>query len=74
MRRYRPASVVLAFTLLWLSACTSYRQITIEQAPDHGAAWVTLSGGEQKEIHDPRMEGDSLRGWAKADGSDSRPR
>lgn len=63
MRRSRPASVVLAVLMAWLSACTSYRQIEVEQVEGHGSVWVTLSSGEQKEIHDPRVEKDSLRGW-----------
>ena len=62
MFRNRPVSLALVGLFVWLTACTSYKQIGLSEDADHGKVRVTLTDGERETIHDPRVEADSIRG------------
>ena len=62
MSRNRPVSLALVGLFLWVTGCTSYRQIEIGEVADHGKVRVTLADGERETLHDPRVDRDSIRG------------
>ena len=61
MYRSSTASLALVGLFVWLTACTSYRQIEIGEVADHGNVRVTLTNGERETLHDPWVEGDSIK-------------
>ena len=61
MFRSRPVSLALVGLFVWVTACSSYRQIEVGEVADHGKVRVTLTDGERETIHEPWVEGDSIR-------------
>jgi len=59
--RNRPVSLALVGLFIWVTACTSYTQIGIGEVADHGNVRVTLTNGEHETLHDPWVEGDSIK-------------
>jgi len=59
--RSRPVSLALVGLFVWVTACTSYRQIEIGEVADHTKVRVTLTDGETETIHEPWVEANSLR-------------
>ena len=66
MDRSRPVSLVLVGLLVWLTACTSYKQVGSVEVADYGKARITLDDGSQFVVAHPQIEADSLVGF-KAD-------
>ncbi|MFC1530660.1 hypothetical protein ACFL5T_00140 [Gemmatimonadota bacterium] len=62
MFRNRPTSLALIGMFVWLTACTSYKQIQVADVADHGKVRVTTSDGERETIHEPRVEADTIKG------------
>ncbi len=62
MHRSRPISLALIGVFVWLTSCTSYKQIQIADVVDHGKVRVTTTDGERATVHDPRLEADSIKG------------
>ena len=62
MFRNRPVSLALVGLFLWVTACTSYKQIELSEVADYGKVRVTLTGGERETVADPRVEADSIKG------------
>lgn len=62
MTRKRSTSLLLIGLFLWVTACTSYKQIGIGEVADHGKVRVTLASGERETLHDPWVEADSIKG------------
>jgi hypothetical protein len=60
--RSRPISLALIGLFVWLTACTSYKQIELSEVADYGKVRVTLTGGERETFADPRVEADSIKG------------
>jgi hypothetical protein len=60
--RNRPVALLLTGLSLWQAGCTSYRQISIAEVPDHGKIRVTLRDGGRQVLRDPTVDADSLRG------------
>jgi len=60
--RNRFVSLLLVGLFVWVTACSSYRQIEVGEVADHGKVRVTLTDGERETIHEPWVEGDSIRG------------
>ena len=63
----RAVSLLLVALFLWVTGCTSYKQIQVADVADHGKVRVTTTDGERATIRDPRVEADSIR------GKDSKP-
>jgi len=62
MYRNRAVSLVLIGLFLWLTACTSYKQIEIGEVAEYGKVRVTLTEGQRETIREPRVESDTIRG------------
>lgn len=60
MIRNRPVSLALVGLFVWLTACTSYKQIGIREVADHAKVRITLTNGQRETVRDPRVEGDSI--------------
>jgi len=58
----RTLSFVLVGSLVWVTACYSYRQISVDELSNHGEVRVTLTNGERTEIGDPRVVENSIEG------------
>ncbi len=54
--------MALVGLFLWVTACTSYKQIELGEVADHGKVRVTLTDGERETIRDPRIVGDLIVG------------
>ena len=65
MYRSRPVSLALVGLFVWVTACTSYKQIEVGEVSHHGKVRVTLTDGERETLHDPWVEGDSIRAHEK---------
>jgi hypothetical protein len=61
--RNRAVSLALVGLFLWLTACTSYKQIERAQVPDHGSVRVTLADGERETLDRPWLTADSIKGY-----------
>ena len=61
MYRRRPVSLALVGLFVWVTGCSSYSVIPVGDISDHGKVRVTLIDGERETIHDPWVEGDSIR-------------
>jgi hypothetical protein len=59
--RSRPVSLALVGLFVWVTGCSTHTQIGIDEIADHGKVRVTLIDGERETIHDPWVEGDSIR-------------
>ena len=62
MHRSRHVSLALLGLFLLVTACTSYKQIGLGDVAGHGKVRVTLTDGERETLHDPWVEGDSIKG------------
>ena len=62
MFRSRLVSLTLIGLLVWVTGCTSYKQIKLGEVADHEKVRVTTTDGERETVHDPRVETDSIRG------------
>ena len=60
--RSRPVSLALVGLFLWVTACTSYRQIEISEVPDHGKVRVTSVSVGSSVVRNPAIEADSIKG------------
>ncbi|MGB5302314.1 MAG: hypothetical protein WBO43_12410 [Gemmatimonadota bacterium] len=67
MFRNRPVSLVLVGLFVWVTACTSYKQIEPAEVADYGKVRVTFSDGEQLVLSDVTVEGDSIYYWQKVE-------
>ena len=63
MFRNRPVSLALVALFVWLTACTSYKQIEVGEVSHHGKVRVTLTDGERETLHDPWVDGDSIKAY-----------
>ena len=45
----RPASLALVGLFIWLTGCTSYKQIQLSEVSDYGKVRVTQTDGEREE-------------------------
>ena len=57
----RIVSLALVGLFVWVTACSSYSVIPVGDVSDHGRVRVTLLDGERETIHDPWVQGDSIR-------------
>ena len=62
MRRHRAVSFLLVALFLWVTGCTSYKQIQLDEVADHGKVRVTTTDGERETVQNPRVEADSIKG------------
>jgi len=63
--RSRPVSLALVGLFLWVTACTSYKQIEPAEVTDHGKVRVTRTDGVRETLRDPWVAADSIRGHEK---------
>jgi hypothetical protein len=63
--RSRPVSLALVGLFVWVTACTSYKQIELAEVADHGKVRVTLVDGERETVREPRVEADSIKGFGE---------
>jgi hypothetical protein len=61
--RDRPVSLVLVGLFVWVTACTSYKQIEVGEIADHGKVRVTFTDGECETLRDPWIDGDSIKAY-----------
>jgi len=54
--------LALVGLFIWVTACTSYKQIQLGEIADYGKVRVTTTIGERQTIREPRVEADSIRG------------
>jgi hypothetical protein len=62
--RNRGVSLALVGLFVWVTGCTSYKQIELAEVADHGKVRVTLVDGERETILDPVVEAGSIKGRA----------
>ena len=62
MSRNRAVSLLLVALFLWVTGCTSYKQIQVADVADHGNVRVTTIDGQRETFHNPRVEADSIKG------------
>ena len=62
MHRSRPISLALVGLFVWLAACTSYTQISLDEVSDYAKVRVTTVEGVRETVADPRVETDSIKG------------
>lgn len=62
MIRNRAISLAVAGLLVWVTGCSSYRQIEPREGIYHGKVRVTTTDGERYDLFDPVLEADSIRG------------
>ncbi|MGB5675356.1 MAG: hypothetical protein WBO43_12495 [Gemmatimonadota bacterium] len=74
MYRSRAVSLALVGLFVWVTACTSYKQIEIADVTEHGQVRVTLTDGERETVRDPRVEADSITGLGERVRPDVRDR
>ena len=67
MFRNRPVSLALVGLFVWVTGCTSYKQIEIGEVADHGEVRVTFADGERIVLQEVTVEGDSIYYWNKAE-------
>ena len=60
--RCHPTSLVLVGLFLWVTACTSYKQIELGEIAHHEKIRVATTDGLRETIHSPRVEADSIKG------------
>lgn len=63
MFRNRPVALALVGLFLWVTACTSYKQIELVEVADHGKVRVTFTDGERETLRDPWVDGDSIKAY-----------
>jgi hypothetical protein len=68
--RNRPVSLVLIGLFVWVTACTSYKQIELAEVTDHGKVRVTFADGERTTLREANVIGDSISGLVR----EGRPR
>jgi hypothetical protein len=61
--RSRPVSLALVGLFVWVTACTSYKQIEVGEVSHHGKVRVTLTDGERETLRDPWVDGDSIKAY-----------
>ena len=62
MYRSRAASLTLIGLFIWVTGCTSYKQIQLSEVADYGKVRVTQIDGERETFSEPRVEADSIKG------------
>ena len=67
MFRNRPVSLALVGLFVWVTACTSYKQIQPADVADYGKVRVTFADGERVVLEDVTVEGDSIHYWEKVE-------
>ena len=76
MYRSRSVSLALVGLFVWVTACTSYKQIELSEVADYGKVRVTTTDGERNTVREPRVEADSVKGLGeriRADVQDRAP-
>ncbi len=58
----RTGSLILVGLFLWVTGCTTWKQIEISELSEHDRVRVTTMDGERSEVRDPVIEADSIRG------------
>ena len=53
MFRSCPVSLAPVGLIVWVTGCSSYKQIQIGDVADHSKVRVTLTGGERFRLYDP---------------------
>jgi hypothetical protein len=67
MFRNRPISLALVGLFVWVTGCSSYKQIELGEVADHEKVRVTFADGERVVLQDVTVEGDSIHHWEKAE-------
>ena len=67
MFRNRPVSLALVGLFLWVTGCTSYRQIEPSEVADYGEVRVTFTDGERLVSDSVAVAGDSIHYWKRAE-------
>jgi hypothetical protein len=65
--RNRPVSLALVGLFVWVTACSTYTQIELQDVGNHGKVRVTTTDGDRIDYYHPRVETDSIKGRAGAD-------
>jgi hypothetical protein len=61
----RPVSLALVGLFVWVTGCTSYKQIELAEVADYGKVRVTLTDGERLDLYKPAVVSDSIHYWKK---------
>ena len=69
MFRNRPVSLALVGLFVWVTACTSYKQIEPAEVADYDEVRVTLTDGAQRDFYRATVEADSLKGRLDTEGT-----
>ena len=73
MFRNRPVALALAGLFVWLTACTSYKQIEVGEVSHHAKVRVTFTDGERETLRDPWVDGDSIKAYTSESVGDLGP-
>jgi hypothetical protein len=65
--RSRPISLALVGLFVWVTGCTSYKQIEPAEVADYGKVRVTFADGERLVLEEVTVEGDSIHYWEKVE-------
>ena len=63
MSKSRPVSLALVGLFLWLTACTSSKQIEVGEVSHHAKVRVTFTDGERETLDNPWVDGDSIKAY-----------
>ena len=63
MFRSRPVSLALVALFVWMTACSSYKQIELNEVADYGEVRVTLTDGERIVVPQDAFTADSFYIW-----------
>ena len=58
----RTVSLALVGLFVWVTGCTSYKQIEIGEVADYDHVRVTMTDGERQDLYGAVVEADSIRG------------
>lgn len=67
MIRRRSVSFALLGLLFNTTACTSYKQIELGEVMDHDRVRVTTTDGTVRDLYEPKIQADSIRGRVQHD-------
>ena len=68
MFRSRPISLLPVVLFVWVTGCTSYKQIGMDSVADYDVVSITTTDGHERKIRDPEIGSDSLRGRVQEPG------
>ena len=71
MKRATSAALLQVLSLVWLTGCTAYTPIDVSEIGNHDRVRVTLTDGNRRDVYDPVLQDDTIRGLVQTGRSAS---